>query len=100
MPRITKGEAAAAELMPGQPEHEAVKQNGHGTVLIEVPIAEVQLATFGLHLDVSLKSGPSNALRRVAAALDAQQARLRNGKRVVDASAALRWLIEQIEAAG
>ncbi len=65
-------------------------------VLIEVPVAEVPPATWGLHINTHLSIEQSLALRRVTAALDQRLARLSNGQRVVNASAALKYLLEQI----
>lgn len=68
------------------------------SVLIEVPLADVPGATWGLHLNTHLTPGQSLALRRVTAALDRQLATLSNGQRVVNACGALKYLLEQISA--
>jgi len=66
------------------------------TVLIEVPIAEVPPATWGLHVNTHLTPEQSHALRRVTAALDEHMARLSNGRRVINPCDALKYLLEQI----
>ena len=66
------------------------------SVLIEVPIAEVPPATWGFHINTHLTPQQSRALRRVTAALDQQLAKLSNGQRVVNASGALKYLLEHI----
>jgi hypothetical protein len=66
------------------------------TVLIEVPIAEVPPAPWGLHINTHLSLDQSLALRRVTAALDKRLARLSNGRRVVNACDTLKLLLEQI----
>ena len=68
------------------------------TVLIEVPIAEVPPATWGLHINTHLSPDQSLALRRVTAALDQRLAKLSNGQRVVNGCGALKYLLEQISA--
>jgi hypothetical protein len=64
--------------------------------LIEVPVAEVPLATWGLHVNTHLTLEQSNVLRRITAALDGQLARLANGQRVVNPCGALKYLLEQV----
>ena len=66
------------------------------TVLIEVPIAEVPPATWGLHINTHLSLDQSFALRRITAALDQRLVRLSNGRRVVNACDTLKYLLEQI----
>lgn len=66
------------------------------TVSIEVPIAEVPPATWGLHINTHLTPEQSLALRRVTAALDQRLAKLSNGQRVVNACGALKYLLEQV----
>ena len=66
------------------------------SVLVEVPIAEVPPATWGLHINTHLTLEQSLALRRVTAALDQRLAKLSNGQRVVNACGALKYLIEHI----
>jgi hypothetical protein len=64
--------------------------------LIEVPIAEVPPATWGLHINTHLTPEQSHALRRVTAALDRRLAKLSNGQRVVNACGALKYLLERV----
>ncbi len=66
------------------------------SILVEVPVAEVPPATWGLHINTHLSSEQSHALRCVTAALDRRLARLANGQRVVNACGALKYLLEQI----
>ncbi len=65
-------------------------------VLIEVPLAEVPPATWGLHINTHLSLDQSLALRRVTAALDRRLARLSSGRRVVNPCDALKYVLEQI----
>jgi hypothetical protein len=60
------------------------------------PVTEV---SFPLHLDVRLSVDQSNALRRVAAALDRRHARLSSGKPVYGANDRIRYLLEQVATA-
>lgn len=68
------------------------------SVLIELPVAEVPKVTWTLHVDTRLTPKQTNSLRRIAAGLDAAQARLESGTRVVKPNDALKYLLE--EAAG
>ncbi|MGD9720556.1 MAG: hypothetical protein AB7E98_05935 [Pirellulales bacterium] len=69
---------------------------GPDSVLIEVPIAEVPPATWGLHINTHLTLEQSHALRRVTAALDERLVRLSNSRRVINPCDALKYLLEQI----
>jgi hypothetical protein len=66
------------------------------TVLVELPICDVPAASWPLHLDVKLTPVQSQALRRITQGLDVQRATLTNGRRVVNATDALRFLLEQV----
>ncbi len=66
------------------------------TVLVEVPIAEVPPATWGLHINTHLSLDQSHALRRVTSALDRRLARLSNGRRVINPCDALKYLLERV----
>lgn len=66
------------------------------SVIIELPIAEVPPATWGLHINTHLTPEQSHALRRVTAALDAHLVRLLNGRRVINPCDALKYLLELI----
>ena len=68
------------------------------TVLIEVPIAHVPPATWGLHINTHLTPEQSLTPRRETAALDQRLARLPNGRRVVNPCDGLKYLLEQIGA--
>lgn len=74
--------------------------NGHSSIsscLVEIPLSDVPQARFGIHIDTRLPHALSTTLRRVATALDRQQARLKNGERVTKSTQAMRWILEQIE---
>ena len=66
------------------------------SVLIEVPVVEVPLATWGLHINTHLSLDQSLALRRLTAALDGRLERLSNGRRVINPCDALKYLLERI----
>ncbi len=68
------------------------------TVSIEVPVAEVPEATWGLHINTHLTVEQSDALRRITAALDERLTRLANGRRVINPGDALKYLLERIAA--
>lgn len=68
------------------------------TTLLILPIAEVPETTWGLHVDTRLTPKQSRALRRIAMGLDAQQARLESGVRVVSNNDAIKFLLEQVVA--
>jgi hypothetical protein len=68
------------------------------SVLIEVPISEVPPQTWGLHINTHLSPEQSHALRRVTAALDQRLVRLANGRRVVNHSDTLKYLLERVSA--
>lgn len=62
---------------------------------ISVPLSSELPSEFPIHLDVSLPPPSATMLRRIAIALDRQQARTSDGQRVVKPTQALRWLLEQ-----
>jgi hypothetical protein len=62
---------------------------------ISIPISEELSREFPIHLDVTLPPPSATTLRRIAIALDRQQARTSDGQRVVKPTQALRWLLEQ-----
>ncbi len=66
------------------------------SVSIEVPLADVPAQTWGLHINTRLTPAQSYALRRLTAALDERLTRLANNQRVVNASGALKYLLERI----
>jgi hypothetical protein len=66
------------------------------SVLIEVPLAEVSPQTWGLHINTRLTPEQSHVLRRLTAALGERLVKLANDQRVVNASGALKYLLEQI----
>jgi len=67
------------------------------TVLVELPVCDVPAASWPLHIDVRLTPVQSQALRRITHGLDIQRATLENGRRVVNATDAVRFVLEQIE---
>lgn len=62
---------------------------------ISVPLSSELPTEFPIHLDVTLPPPSATTLRRIAIALDRQQARTSDGQRVVKPTQALRWLLEQ-----
>jgi hypothetical protein len=62
---------------------------------VSIPISEELAREFPIHLDVTLPPPSATTLRRIAIALDRQQARTSDGQRVVKPTQALRWLLEQ-----
>lgn len=78
--------------------------NGHPpeptveTALVEVPVCDLPPVTWGIHLDARLTPDQSNALRRITHALDKRQATLASGKRVVNTTDAVKYVLELIGA--
>ncbi len=69
------------------------------SVKIDVAFArDYPAVTWALHINTKLTVDQTNALRRIADALDRQQATLANGRRVVTPAEALRYLLEQVAA--
>jgi hypothetical protein len=66
------------------------------SILIEVPVADVPSATWGLHINTHLTPEQSTALRRVTAALDGRLARLSSGRRIISNCDALKYILEQL----
>lgn len=66
------------------------------TVLVEIPMSEPYASNFPIHVDLQLSKEVGMALRRIARAYDRQQATLANGRRIVDATTALRKVLEVI----
>jgi hypothetical protein len=66
------------------------------SIVIEIPLAEVPPADWGLHINTHLTVEQSHALRRVTAALDERLVRLSNGRRVVNHCDSLKYLFEAI----
>jgi hypothetical protein len=68
------------------------------TVVIEVPLVDADLAEAYLsrHVEARLSRDQAENLRKLFLALDAGGARLANGRRVIRAADALKWLLEQI----
>lgn len=65
-------------------------------VSLQIPVAEVPPTAFGMHLDVRLSAKQSLALRSIACGLDRKQVVLENGRRVIDPSNAIRYLLEEV----
>lgn len=104
MPRVmTRTEAGPVREAPPLNDQQAERMTdeirGHAeTTILEVAIdRNVQGTNWGLHIDCELTAGQSVAIRRVAAALDRSGARLANGRRVVEPTAAIKYLLEQIQ---
>jgi hypothetical protein len=66
------------------------------SMLIEVPLADVLPATWGLHINTHLTLNQSHALRRLTSALDQRLSRLANGRRIVNSTDAVKYLLERI----
>lgn len=69
------------------------------SIVLEVPLApaaEIPAVAWGLHVDTRLTPSQSHALRRILHELDRRQARLATGKRVVNPTDALKWLLELV----
>lgn len=66
------------------------------TVLLELPYAEVQEVSFGLHIDARLTAEQSRMLRSIAAGCDRDGRRLANGRPVFTPTDALKYLLEQL----
>lgn len=76
---------------------EQAKQKEPAAVLIEIPISlDLPPSEFGVHVDAHLSARQSTALRRIAMQLDRRQAVLQSGKRVVNATDAIKYLLELI----
>ena len=65
--------------------------------MLTLPIAHVPKQSWVHHINAHLSPGQSHALRSLTTALDGDLARLSNGRRVVNANDALKYLLEQIE---
>ena len=77
------------------PENQGPPPSDEDSVLIEVPIYRPGAeADFPLHIDVRLTREQSHVLRKATTALDRQQARLRCGKRVVNPTDAVKYILE------
>ncbi len=91
----------AAVEFESTPAPAETKPAADDSILIEVPLAlNFPPSEFGVHIDVHLSVSQSTAIRRVAAQLDRRQATLKNGKRVVNVSDAVKYLMEAIAEAG
>lgn len=65
---------------------------------IAIPVQpEAGVVGFRVHVDVELQSHQATTLNRIKSALDGQQAKLANGKRVVNYNDTIKWLLEQVE---
>lgn len=90
MPRVAKKDATNES---GEPEVSGQEVN---TVVVELPLSEPYTHHFPIHIDLQLSQEVGATLRRIARAYDRQQATLKNGRRVVDATTALRKILETI----
>jgi len=92
MPKVAKEEVSEAKLS----KHLPSALPDYKTVLVELPISEPFPSNFPIHIDIQLAHEVGMTLRRIARAYDRQQATLANGRRVVDATTALRKILETI----
>jgi len=95
MPKVQKKQQAEVE----NEQVAATEEAGNGkvkTVLVEIPIGDISGTGKRLHIDVDLFSPACNVIYQIADGLDKQQARLQNGRRVVDKNAAIKWILEQV----
>lgn len=68
------------------------------SVKVNIPLAPVKSCEVPFHLNCHLiDKGQALALARLTAALDSSGARTKNGRRVVTANIAIKWLLELIE---
>jgi hypothetical protein len=97
----------AAQIVPApdhspRERHADVLQTGsYGAdsraVQIEIPLTGQSPPTeFTFHVDCKLSPQQSTVARRIAQQLDFQNARLKNGQRIINVHGALKWLLEQI----
>jgi len=63
---------------------------------IEVPMAQIKPAGFGIHIDFQLNPESSDAIRSLRKALDDGNVRLKNGRRITNTTDSVRWLVEQV----
>lgn len=69
------------------------------TALLEIPLADPLAHGYcQRHINAHLNHDQAVMLRRIVDGLDASGATLESGRRVVSASAAVMWLIEQVKA--
>lgn len=90
MPRVAK--AVEENVMPNS----VAAVPGDQNVVLEIPISEPHTAAFPIHIELQLDAVLGMTLRRIARGYDRQQATLKNGRRVVDATTAVRKLIETV----
>lgn len=68
-----------------------------GSAIVEIPLDEsIPETTWGIHIDCELTPRQSLAARRAAGAYDKRGARLSNGRRVTDATHAVKAILEEI----
>lgn len=90
--------AVASAVSPAVAPEAAVVAQRPSAVLIEVPVSpDPPLSEFTVHIDIKLSPPQATTARLIAAELDRKQMRLRNGQRITSPSAALKWILEQIE---
>jgi len=64
---------------------------------VSAPIVAELSSEFPIHIDITLTPPAATVLRRIAIALDRQQAVTLDGQRVTKPHQALRWMLEQME---
>lgn len=89
MPRVAKSDEKTNEI-------NTVEATSGQTAMLEVPLSEPYSAGFPIHVNLNLDAQTGMTLRRIARGYDRQHATLKNGRRVVDATTALRKLLEDI----
>lgn len=95
-----RAEFPVAEV-PDRPQSDSPQPSpaAADVVLIELPVADVPIVTWGLHINAHLTPDQSLALRRLTQALDSKQISLANGERVTKPTHALKWVLETLAAA-
>lgn len=93
MPRLAKSDEKVNEI-------NALEASSGQTAMLEVPISEPYPSGFPIHVNLNLDAQTGMILRRIARGYDRQHATLKNGRRVVDATTALRKMLEDIAANG
>lgn len=95
----TAGQAAAVVADVPQPRASSVEPLSvrSSTGMIEVPMISVDQTGFvRRRVDIKLTGEQAANLKSIKLALEAQDARLKNGTRVNDLCDAMRWILENI----
>jgi hypothetical protein len=92
---VTAAKEASTEDPPAD---ESTQRHRPAAVLVEIPITEeLPPSEFTVHIEMKLTPPQSTTARRIAAQLDRKLVCLRNGQRVTTPSAAIKWMLEQVE---